>query len=156
MVIPPVTRSYGRKRKQPTNDNSSTEPTNNIAVKSTNDSSLLLPDSGPNNARNNINISLPFIDHELTERCAEAKIPKTRAKRQNQGNHNGNDQLKASNNNEIITSPLKTDLVSRNDEDPDTDPEKPSVKLVISKKKGSIFKSRAIDVDSGTIIQTIF
>lgn len=70
-----------------------------------------------------------------------------RAKRQNQFN-GSHEQQKTSNNNDIL--PLfEVDKLEK----PEENFEKPSVKLVISKKKGSIFKSRAIEADSGESIK---
>lgn len=84
-----------------------------------------------------------------TESYDEQKKVRGRTKRQHQNHFNGShEQQKASNNNDTPNS-FEIDQPEK----PEENFEKPSVKLVISKKKGSIFKSRAIDADSGESIK---
>lgn len=68
-----------------------------------------------------------------------------RTKRQNLNQFNGSHEQQKSSNNNDISPPFEVDPSEKTDDNF----EKPSVKLVISKKKGSIFKSRAIEADSG-------
>lgn len=73
-------------------------------------------------------------------------LPRGRAKRQTHSQVNGNDDRSNTfNNNEKSSAPIEELSETKNEIESD----KPSVKLVISKKKGSIFKSRAIDGESG-------
>lgn len=156
LAIPTVTRSYGRKRKQP--DLESTLAPIATAVTATanavaDESSLLLPDT--ESLRQNININLPFVEDETATKCTEARIPRTKIKRLDQnGTNSAAEQANISNNNEKLDdSPFGDSAMDALDDiaadAAQSEVEKPSVKLVISKKKGSIFKSRAIDSDSG-------
>lgn len=108
---------------------------------------LTLPQSDKHTDLNAINLNLPFDETAPIETYDEQKKVRGRAKRQNQFN-GSHEQQKASNNNDISPS-FEIDQAEK----PDDTFEKPSVKLVISKKKGSIFKSRAIDADSGESIK---
>lgn len=162
MAIPTVTRSYGRKRKQPViestpapieNVNDAFTAQANIAV---DQSSLLLPETDP--TRQNISINLPFAEDVTTTaptNSTDVKIPRTKIKRPNQnGTTSVIEPISISNNNEKQNdSPFAHDVINAFDDvgadAVHPEEEKPSVKLVISKKKGSIFKSRAIDSDSG-------
>lgn len=156
IAIPTVTRSYGRKRKQPNLESTpaSTAPVGIAANVVTDESSLMLPDTEP--ARQNININLPFAVDETMKAATtttEAKIPRTKIRRSNQNGTNAelanisNNNDKSNNLSFAHSGADATDDVSVEAMQPEV--EKPSVKLVISKKKGSIFKSRAIDSDSG-------
>lgn len=161
MVIPTVTRSYGRKRKQPDSESTpvSTENlTADVSATATNtvadDISLLLPDI--ESTRQNINLKMPFAEDETTATAisTDARIPRIKLRRPNQNGLNSSVEqtTSPSNNNEKLdNSPFSNDMASDDFAVNATQPEveKPSVKLVISKKKGSIFKSRAIDSDSG-------
>lgn len=161
MAIPTVTRSYGRKRKQPDSVSTPVSAENDtVAISATNtiadDSSLLLPDT--ESTRQNINLKMPFAEDETTATAinTDARIQRIKLRRPNQNGMNTTVEqtMSPSNNNEKLNdSPFSNDMVNASDHfaanatDPEV--EKPSVKLVISKKKGSIFKSRAIDSDSG-------
>lgn len=160
MAIPTVTRSYGRKRKQPESEPTPApiEKSADAAIAVADAASLLLPDIEP--GRQNIDISLPFADNDTIAESAtrstsaDTKIPKSKIKRLNQNGTSNTAVSTASNNNEKVNVSPVDQSVSNATDDPNVDAaqaevEKPSVKLVISKKKGSIFKSRAIDSDSG-------
>lgn len=146
--VAPPTRSYGRKRKapEPTPDSVPQQPNAQLLSES---SHLTLPQSEPSTDTNAINMTSPFEETTPTESYDEQKKVRGRAKRQNQTPFNGShEQQKTSNNNDISPS-FEVDQPEKVDDNF----EKPSVKLVISKKKGSIFKSRAIEADSGESIK---
>lgn len=142
--IPLVTRSYSRKRKIKSPENNVIAPMQ-ISQSTSDDTALLLTESEQLEAREKVNINIPLIDPELNDAC-DRRAPKTRAKRQMLQNAHVDDSDQNSNNHTQLSSTSANVEASgmENDE------EKPSVKLVISKKKGSIFKSRAVNVDSGT------
>lgn len=143
-----VTRSYGRKRKMTTEDTTDPPPSQSDQLPS-DTSCLTLPQSEKHTDLNTINLNVTFDETPPTETYDEQKKVRGRAKRQNQNQFNGShEQQKASNNNDISPS-FEIDQPEKTDDNF----EKPSVKLVISKKKGSIFKSRAIDADSGESIK---
>ena len=143
-VMPPVKRSYGRKRKlsQTVDTPALPLPSNDIATGD--ERNLLVPAD-----RGNVNhskITLAPVDSTLPENHFENSTPKVRYK--HSLNSNGTGRATST-----VEEPMCTtsgnltsteNAVANNDED-----DKPSVKLVISKKKGSIFKSRAIDQTSG-------
>lgn len=146
-AVPAPTRSYGRKRKLAAEEASKTEPAQTIANQSSDTTSLtLLPQSENHNNLITMDSQSPFDEKAPNEVHDEPKkVSRGRAKRQNQNQFNGShEQHKSSNNNDISPS-FELDKL----EQPEENYEKPSVKLVISKKKGSIFKSRAIEADSG-------
>lgn len=110
--------------------------------------SLTLPQSDEPSDLNAINVKYPFSE-PATESYDDQKKVRGRAKRQHQTQFNGShEQQKVSNNNDTPDS-FEADQPEKSEENF----EKPSVKLVISKKKGSIFKSRAIEADSGESIK---
>lgn len=148
------TRSYGRKRKMPAEDSTPDEiPSQKIP---TDPSTQERFDTNTSPAHETIPSPTPI---ETTAYEEQKKVRGGRAKRQNQ-QFNGHD-LKTipSNNNDILPSPF--DAASATPEHTEKidgdgaidDFEKPSVKLVISKKKGSIFKSRAIEAEAGECIK---
>lgn len=110
---------------------------------STEESNLLSSTSEKPDNPSDLNLTLPFVEPELVKSPIESKVARTRGKRQNQTN--GSEQQNVFNNNEKTSLAFEEKTVEKNE----SDSEKPSVKLVISKKKGSIFKSRAIDSDTG-------
>lgn len=125
--MPAPTRSYGRKRKVATDD---------LTIKS--DQISATPESEDQSNISPINTYVPPVETETVSRG--------RAKRQTQNQLNGNnDQNNTHNNNEKIATAFDESAATKSE----SESEKPSVKLVISKKKGSIFKSRAIDGESG-------
>lgn len=144
MVLPTVTRSYGRKRRQPPIDQSDSPEAPAQHDSSVDESLLLLPESSPSDK---INIDLPLVDPMIGE---EGKSGKTRGRRRNVGGAASNGSTIEKDSNHELSAATEDDATMK----PDEDDGKPSVKLVISKKKGSIFKSRAIDVNSGKIPQT--
>lgn len=153
------TRSYGRKRKITTDDSNTADenPVQNL--------STVLP--SPQQSANELpsqEIAPPAAEPMETTYDEQKKVRGGRAKRQFNGS-NSSHELKttASNNNDIL--PLSFDATSmptaEHTEKADCSGdgvggdefEKPSVKLVISKKKGSIFKSRAIEKEAGESIK---
>lgn len=146
--VPLVTRSYGRKRKIKTPENDVIVPIQNSQT-AKEDTTLLLSESEQLEAREKVNLNIPFTEPVVNNEDNEQhRPPKTRAKRQSYHNSNGETSAKGPNS-------YDPTLTAGANEDKDltmeTDEEKPSVKLVISKKKGSIFKSRAINIDSGKL-----
>lgn len=145
------TRSYGRKRKMPAEDSTANEiPAQKI----------------PTDSQEQIDTVASPIQEAMETTAAydeQKKVRGGRAKRQNQqfNGSNNSHELKTtpSNNNDILPSPFDTtsataDHTEKIDVDGAVDDfEKPSVKLVISKKKGSIFKSRAIEAEAGESIK---
>lgn len=117
-----------------------------IAQLSSDISTLTLPQPDNQIDTDAINLKLPNDDRP-NESYDDQKKVRGRAKRQNQFN-GSHEQQKTSNNNDTSAS-FEVDQTEKSEENF----EKPSVKLVISKKKGSIFKSRAIDADSGESIK---
>lgn len=151
VVEPPApTRSYGRKRKMATEETPAAdpEPTQDAPL-STDTTTLPVPQADAYSELNSIN-SIATIDEAApNEAYDEQKKGRGRAKRPNVNQFNGShDQQKTSNNNDISPS-FEVDQQEKSEDNS----EKPSVKLVISKKKGSIFKSRAIETDSGESIK---
>lgn len=164
---PPVsapTRSYGRKRKMPVEDTSTSNeiPTQKIPT----DPSYSAPQTVTNAHANASPIQEVIPSPTPMETATydeQKKVRGGRAKRQNQqfNGSNNSHELKTtpSNNNDISSSPFDaTSATAEQTEKIDIDGvvddfEKPSVKLVISKKKGSIFKSRAIEAEAGESIK---
>lgn len=159
------TRSYGRKRKIPAEEIASDEiPAQKIPADTSYSTSTPVQEQIDSNAHvnatpsNQDTISPPPTAMETTY-DEQKKVRGGRAKRQNQqfNGSNSSHELKttSSNNNDILpsafdTASTVTDLAEKVDGDGGVDEfEKPSVKLVISKKKGSIFKSRAIEGEAG-------
>lgn len=170
MIEAPVsvpTRSYGRKRKIPVDD---TTPDEIPAQKMSTDSSFstAVPqeqiDSNVHVNTSPIQATIPppptAIETTFDE---QKKVRGGRAKRQNPqfNGSNSSHEMKttSSNNNDILPSAFDiasdtVDHAEKTDGDGGVDDlEKPSVKLVISKKKGSIFKSRAIEAEAGENIK---
>lgn len=143
------TRSYGRKRKIAAEDVSNPEPVQAIPQLSSDVASLTLPQSENHHDLNAISLRSPFEDSTPNETYDEQKKGRNRTKRQNQNQFNGSHEQQKTSNNNDIPSPFEVDKPKKVEENF----EKPSVKLVISKKKGSIFKSRAIEGDSGESIK---
>lgn len=144
------TRSYGRKRKIAPEETPETVPQQPNAQITSDSSYLTLPQSETHDDLDAINVQTPPFDETTpNESYDEQKKVRGRTKRQNQNQFNGShEQQKTSNNNDISPS-FEVDQPEKTEENF----EKPSVKLVISKKKGSIFKSRAIEADSGESIK---
>lgn len=144
------TRSYGRKRKLATEETTmDPTPPQPIALLPSDNLTLELPQSDLQSDSNAINLQLPCDDTPTEMHDEQKKGRGNRAKRQNPNQFNGSyDHHKASNNNDTSTS-FEFD---QTEEKLEENFEKPSVKLVL-KKKGSIFKSRAIDTDSGDSIK---
>lgn len=143
MVMPTVTRSYGRKRKLPLIDQVDSPEAPAQQDSSVDESLLLLPEC----PAEKISIDLPLVDPAVSD---EGKLGKTRGRRRIVGGAASNGSTNEKDSNHELSAAMEEDVTMK----PDEDDEKPSVKLVISKKKGSIFKSRAIDVNSGKISQT--
>lgn len=144
---PAPTRSYGRKRKMAIEDTPNPAPIQTDAQPNSDPSCLVLPQPETNADLNAVNVESSFDETTPNESYDEQKKVRNIAKRQNQNQFNGSQQ-KTSNNNDISPS-FEIDQPDNTEEMF----EKPSVKLVISKKKGSIFKSRAIEADSGESIK---
>lgn len=105
---------------------------------------MLLNENQNNGGKQTVDIKLPPLceTNNQEDGCVETKILKTRGRRQIQNTVSAieadfNDELENSSTHEF-SEPKSTDCEMEK-----------SVKLVISKKKGSIFKSRAIESDSG-------
>lgn len=164
------TRSYGRKRKIPADDNASEDIP---AQKMPTDSSLLPSAPIQKQADLNVHVNASPIQETIsspppptameTTYDEQKKVRGGRAKRQNQ-HFNGSNishELKTttSNNNDILPSTFDATSADADHaekmegDDAVDDFEKPKVKLVISKKKGSIFKSRAIEGEAGESIK---
>lgn len=115
-----------------------------VAQTSAEDTTLLLTESEQLETRETVNINIPLIDPDLNN-TYEQKAFKTRAKRQMLQNLSvENTEHDSNNHTQLPTTTLSSDTPSTENNE-----EKPSVKLVISKKKGSIFKSRAVNLDTG-------
>lgn len=170
------TRSYGRKRKMPADDNTPDEiPAQKISTDPSHSTSTPQDriDSNVHVNTSPIQATLPppsatAAPIETTTCDEQKKVRGGRAKRQNQqfNGSNSSHELKttASNNNDILPSAFDADAATADHAMEKTDGdggggggvddfEKPSVKLVISKKKGSIFKSRAIEAEAGESIK---
>lgn len=159
------TRSYGRKRKAPVDDSTHDEiPAQKIST----DSPAPAQDrtASPHQETIPAAAAAPAIETTYDE---QKKVRGGRARRQQSQQFNGSNELKttASNNNDILspsafdTAATTADHAEKTDGDSGggggvggvDEFEKPSVKLVISKKKGSIFKSRAIEGEAGENIK---
>lgn len=149
------TRSYGRKRKIPVEDEI---PAQKIPT----DSSHEQIDTNVNAIASPIQeaIASPTPMESTAAYDEQKKVRGGRAKRQFNGSNNSHElKTTPSNNNDISPSPFDaTSAAAEQTEKIDGDGavdefEKPSVKLVISKKKGSIFKSRAIEAEAGESIK---
>lgn len=142
------TRSYGRKRKQtPIERAESPKTLIQPSLVADEDASHLLPDTNPSE---DVNINLNLFESSALD---ESKGGKTRSRRKNMAimAANGNTEENEFNKQFSVSTPDDDEAMKVDD-----DEDKPSVKLVISKKKGSIFKSRAIDVNSGGLIELGF
>lgn len=166
-------RSYGRKRKIPVDDSISEIPAQKIPT----DSSFLTAAPAHDRIDSHALVSGSPIQETIpssppppatameTAYDEQKKMRGGRGKRQNQqfnGSNSGHElKTTTSNNNDILPSAFDAtaataDHADKIDGDVDgavDDFEKPSVKLVISKKKGSIFKSRAIEGEAGESIK---
>lgn len=159
-----TTRSYGRKRKIPIDDSTDAVPAQKLSTEPAFPTSTPQEpiDSNTHMSASPIEGTTPSTAPVETTYDEQKKVRGGRAKRQNQqfNGSNSSHELKttASNNNDILPSAFDatsaisnaSDQVEKTDCDGGVDEfEKPSVKLVISKKKGSIFKSRAIEGEAG-------
>lgn len=139
--MPVPTRSYGRKRKPPPIERAESPKTliqESLTVDE--DAPHLLPDT---NLSDDVNINLNFLGSSALD---ENKVGKTRGRRKNMATMAANGNTDDNDLNRLFNANAPDDDEAMKVDD---DEDKPSVKLVISKKKGSIFKSRAIDVNSG-------
>lgn len=136
-AAPPV-RSYGRKRKIVDEESVEDSPKHTSTTPMTMESLSRLSENGESN-------------QQLTMNDVELDVH-NRTKRQNSLTNGSSEPQTVCNNNDILPSATSTatPASSYDASEPNAlDYDKPSVKLVISKKKGSIFKSRAIDGESG-------
>lgn len=125
--------------------NEDTAQENANAQSPLNSSFQSLPQSQQQTDLNTLDVPSSFDDPTPSETYDEQKKVRGRAKRLNQNQFNGSHEQQNTSNNNDKSPSFEADAMDKVD---DTF-EKPMVKLVISKKKGSIFKSRAIDADSG-------
>lgn len=162
-------RSYGRKRKLPADDNSTVDEIPADKLLSTDSSSSVTTTAAAEAVSQQAVNALPMqgtTPPQAMETTYDEpkKVRGGRAKRQSQQSNGSSSgfELKttASNNNDIDATSIaaaeqaeKTDCSVDGVGGGDDFDEKPSVKLVISKKKGSIFKSRAIDAEAGESIK---
>lgn len=117
-----------------------------VGQSSTEDTPLLLTESEQLEARDKANIDIASIDPALSD-TYEQRSFKTRAKRMHHNSTGENSEYISNNNIQLTSTATNSDTQSTENSE-----EKPKVKLLICKKKGSIFKSRAVNVDSGTYI----
>lgn len=142
--VPPVSRSYGRKRKAATEENSNVSPMETITPPITDTISRLAENGEQNLQTNATSQMLPPVNDSESD---DAKNVRGRLKRQcSTSIANGTSESQTAYNsggNPTPTAAYETPETNA------TESDKPSVKLLISKKKGSIFKSRAIESESG-------